>query len=92
VRFDTPQSVIIETNDLGPIAPDVFWILAGDGTSGCTIPQGATGDSQLLELLGTLPGFDNGQFIAAMGSTSCATFLFWRRVAGVESRSSATTE
>ena len=91
VRFDSLRAVIIETNDLGPLVPDVFWILAGEGTSGCYIPQGATGDSQLLELLQTLPGFDNGQFITAMGSTSCQKFLVWQREAGVESQSSSAT-
>ena len=40
--------------------PDVFWILAGTSTSsGCVIPQGATGDSALLERLQKLPGFDD---------------------------------
>jgi hypothetical protein len=83
VRFDSLRAVVVETNDLGPFTADVFWILVGEGTSGCYIPQGATGDAQLLELLQTLPGFDNEQFIASMGSTSCQKFLVWQRDAGV---------
>jgi hypothetical protein len=90
VRFDSLRAVIVETNDLGPFTADVFWILAGEGTSGCYIPQGATGDAQLLELLQTLPGFDNEQFIASMGSTSCQKFLIWQGEAGVESQSPST--
>ncbi len=82
VRLDELRAVIVETNDEGPFAADVFWILVGEGTSGCLIPQGATGDAQLLELLQTLPGFDHARFIDAMGSTSCQKFLVWQREDG----------
>lgn len=67
----------IETNSLGPFAPDVFWVLRADGRF-CTVPQGATGDGELLEQLEKLPGFDNGKFIDAVASTSDATFKIWR--------------
>ena len=50
------QKVEVVTTGDGPVAPDVFWVLHGtDG--GCAVPQGATGDSQLLERLQALPGF-----------------------------------
>ena len=49
------QKVEVVTTGDGPFAPDVFWVLHGtDG--GCAVPQGATGDRQLLERLQALPG------------------------------------
>ena len=72
------QKVEVVTTSDGPFAPDVFWVLHGaDG--GCAIPQGATGDSQLLKRLQTLPGFDNQAFIEAMSSTEDRRFLCWQR-------------
>jgi hypothetical protein len=81
VAWDDLQAVVVETNDLGPFLPDVFWVLAGRN-GGCVVPQGATGGDRLLEMLQALPGFDNEQFIAAMGSTSNQTFVCWRRAGG----------
>ena len=72
------QKVEIVTTGDGPFAPDVFWVLHGtDG--GCAVPQGATGDSQLLERLQALPGFDNQAFIEAMSFTSGARFFCWQK-------------
>jgi hypothetical protein len=78
VGWDVLQKVEVVTTGDGPFAPDVFWVLHGrDG--GCAIPQGATGDRQMLERLQALPGFDNNAVIAAMSSTSDRRFLCWER-------------
>jgi hypothetical protein len=74
------QTVEVITTGDGPFAPDVFWVLHGAG-SGCAVPQGATGESTLLERLQALPGFDNNALIAAMSSTSERRFLCWQRTA-----------
>lgn len=80
VAWDDLQAVIIETNDSGPWGVDVWWLLVGrDGSSGCAIPQGASGDAALLSALQELAGFDNTQFIAAMSCTENRRFLCWRR-------------
>jgi hypothetical protein len=80
VRWADLQKVEVVTTGDGPFAPDVFWVLHGtDG--GCAVPQGATGDSQLLARLQALPGFDNNAFIEAMSSTSDRRFLCWQRTA-----------
>jgi len=72
------QKVEVFTTSDGPYAPDVFWLL--DGTEGgCAIPQGATGESQLLERLWALQGFDMGAFIKAMTCVSDKRFLCWQR-------------
>jgi hypothetical protein len=80
VAWNDLQAVIIHTTAAGPALPDVFWILAGTSrSSGCVIPQGATGDSALLERLQKLPGFDNEAFIRSMSSTDEQKFLCWQR-------------
>lgn len=76
VSWDDLQKVEILTTEDGPFAPDRFWILHGT-QSCCVIPQGATGDAELLAQLQVLPDFDNGAVIEAMGSTSNATFVYW---------------
>ncbi len=78
ILWDELTGFDIETNSLGPFAPDVFWILHGD-SRGCVIPQGATGDGALLERLQQLPDFDNGKFMNAMASTTEAIFEIWRK-------------
>jgi len=72
------QKVEVVTTGDGPFAPDVVWVLHGTD-AGCAVPQGATGDSQLLERLQALPGFDNHALIEAMSSTTDRRFLCWRR-------------
>ena len=82
VAWDDLDSVIVETNDTGPWGMDVWWLLLGvNGASGCSIPQGATGDQALLRKLQALPGFDNEQFIAAMSCADNQRFLCWTRPA-----------
>jgi len=78
VAWDDLQAVIVHTTADGPALPDVFWILAGT-SSGCIIPHGATGDSELLQRLQQLPGFDNEEFIRSMSSTDDQKFLCWQR-------------
>jgi hypothetical protein len=79
VGWNDLQKVEIVTTGGGPLAPDVFWVLHGTN-GGCAVPQGATGDKELLERLQALLGFDNQAFIKAMSSTSDRRFLCWQRV------------
>lgn len=80
VGWSDLQKVEVVTTGDGPFAPDVFWVLYGT-SGGCAVPQGATGDKELLERLQALPGFDNQAFIEAMSSTSDRRFLCWQRAA-----------
>jgi hypothetical protein len=83
VRWDDLIEVTILTTDEGPWLEDVFWLLVGaDGKGGCAVPQGAKGADKLLEELQKLPGFDNRAFIDAMGSTSNARFVCWKKDKG----------
>jgi len=78
VRWDELQAVLLETNDQGPFAMDVYWILIGD-QGGCVIPQGAIGEQELLRRLQMLDGFDSHAVIQAMLSTDNQRFLCWER-------------
>lgn len=81
VRWDDLERIDILTNSDGPFAPDCFWLLMGPGTTGCCIPQGATGDVELLARMQELPGFNNQVFMEAMGSHQEAIFTCWQRPA-----------
>lgn len=72
------RKVEIVTTSEGPLVPDVFWVLHGS-RSGCAVPQGATGDQELLARLQALPGFDNNAVIAAMTCASDRRFLCWQK-------------
>jgi hypothetical protein len=81
VAWDDLQRVEIVTTDHGPFLPDVFWVLHGS-EAGCVVPQGATGDRELLERLQQLPGFRNEAVIEAMPSTENRRFLCWEKRGG----------
>jgi hypothetical protein len=78
VRWDELQEVGIVTTDQGPFVDDVFFVLLGE-TGGCAVPSDAKGMKELLARLQQLPGFDNEAVIKAMGSTTNAKFVCWRR-------------
>jgi hypothetical protein len=78
IRWSALQEVSIVTTDEGPFADDVFWVLSGS-EGGCAVPSSALGAGDLLVRLQRLPGFDNEEVVRAMGSTSNAKFLCWRR-------------
>lgn len=78
IAWDDLQSVMIVTTDTGPFVTDVFWVLEGSSST-CAIPQGATGEDELLGRLQELPGFDSRAVTAAMCSTNNAEFRCWHR-------------
>ena len=79
VRWDELVEITIMTTGDGPFSGDLVWILSGAPTSGCTVPGDADGIEELLVRLQQLPSFDNEAVVSAMGSTSLAHFLCWRR-------------
>ena len=71
-----------ETNDSGPWGIDFWWLLCGPGDQQpCAFPQGATGETGIIEYLSALPGFDHRAMIDAMGSTANRSFTLWRKPA-----------
>lgn len=78
LAWEDLESVEIVTTDAGPFATDVFWVLNGS-SAGCVIPQGATGERQLLERLQELPGFDHQAVTRAMAESGNNRIVCWRR-------------
>lgn len=78
VALNELSSVAVLTNDLGPFFTDVWWGLEFNEKK-LMIPQGATGETELLEYLQKLEGFDNEALIHAMVSCENAVFICWER-------------
>jgi hypothetical protein len=78
IAKDRIGAILIETNDSGPRGSDFWWLLLGpDKALACAFPQGATGESEAMDWLMALPGFDHAKMIEASGSTSDAFFPVW---------------
>lgn len=87
IRWDDVEEIRIITTDGGPYSEDVFFALVDDQKKGCLIPHDAAVHYKLLERLQSrFDGLDNEGVIGAMGSTSNANFLIWRRPQGVTGR------
>lgn len=78
--FEELDLIHITTNDRGPFAADVWWVMedAGEIILGA-FPQGAVGEQAIIDWMMALPGFDHQKMIDAMGSTDNARFVVWRR-------------
>ena len=72
--------VEVHTNDTGPSGTDVWFVLGGDHGY-LSVPQGATGDDELVRRLQALPGFDDAALIEAMTCTDNRVFRCWTRAA-----------
>ena len=78
VEWAELSSVCIRTTSQGPVADDIFWVLEGVNGS-CVVPSETPGIQQLIDRLGTLPGFDWGAMIKAMCCADDAVFPCWKR-------------
>jgi hypothetical protein len=78
VTWEELREVAIVTTGEGPFADDVYWVLSASD-AGCAVPSGADGMNELLPRLQALQGFDNQVVVEAMGSTSDAKFVCWKR-------------
>ncbi len=71
--------VLIETNNSGPWGTDLWWrIFSKNGI--LSIPNGATGESEMLENFQRFPNFNNSQLIKAMSSIENAEFIVWENI------------
>jgi hypothetical protein len=77
VAWSDLKSIQMETNDRGPMEPDVFWILR-DSKSSCRFPTGAAGERDLHDKLFNLPNFNLKLFMEeAATSTQNRIFDLW---------------
>jgi hypothetical protein len=80
IGWERLEQVSIVTNDRGPFADDVFWVLT-DGETTIVITNDLPAIAALNERVCALPGARADQIVAAMGSTENATFAIWQREA-----------
>jgi hypothetical protein len=79
IQFSDLNSIVIETNDRGPMEPDVWWQLIGESGARCVFPLGAAGEDAVLDRVLKLPEFDHMTFAEAMTSTQIRQFQCWQR-------------
>lgn len=79
MALDALILVEILTTEDGPKSDDVFWHLRDSLGQDTLIPAGARGTEAMLDVLGTLPGFDHVAVVRAMGSTGPGQFAIWSR-------------
>lgn len=78
IPWDELEGVAIETNDEGPFANDVMWLL-GTRNGVVPFPNGATGINEILTPFQELPDFDNEAVVKAMTSVEKRVFVAWDR-------------
>jgi hypothetical protein len=90
VSWDALSEVEIVTNDLGPGAEDMLFVLHGSDNRGAVVPGALALKHRLLEeLQRRLPGLDNRAVVEASGSTMNARFRVWQRSRSEATRGSA---
>ncbi|TDT74060.1 hypothetical protein BDE40_2845 [Litoreibacter halocynthiae] len=79
VSINDLARVTILTDDRGPFAEDVHWLLEENGGSRLLIPNSAEGAAQLYDALAPLKGVDFEAAIRAMGSSTPDSFVIWAK-------------
>jgi hypothetical protein len=75
MRWDEITRVLVETNDGGPCACDVWWVLESEEERVLEFPLGALGEDDVLNRLKRFDGFE----VKGMNSTANARFLCWNK-------------
>ena len=78
IQLSDIQGIVIRTDDSGPAGSDVLWFIS-DGSSLISFPMGARGEAKVLDTLQKIEGFDNVEFIKAMGSVDNKLFYILNR-------------
>lgn len=77
--WDQLGVVAVRTTDEGPFIEDVYFVFQNHHEEPLlAVPQCADGTQTLVEAIQQLPGFDDENFIRAMGSTVDAWFECWK--------------
>lgn len=78
LKWNDVLEILIETNDQGPIADDVFFVLATRDVE-IKIPQTDSNAEELFMRLQGFEGFDNQTFIDSMSSSENKRFVCWKK-------------
>jgi hypothetical protein len=72
------REVTMLTTADGPLMPDLFLVLIGDG-DGCLIPQGAQGYDELYDIVSKYEGFNFDNVLLASVCTEEKLFPLWKK-------------
>ena len=80
IRWEDVDEIRIITTGDGPYGEDVFFALVDNLQRGCMITNEAAVEHELVKQLhARFEGIDDAAIVTAMGSTSDASFLIWKR-------------
>ena len=80
VRWDEIDRIQVLTTDEGPVVCDVFLVLQNSMTQkGVMLPQDREETKEVFEKVQQWPGFDNKNFVRAMGSAENQWFDVWKK-------------
>jgi len=69
------KKIVIETNDSGPWGTDLWWKVFSIQEEPMIIPNGATGESEMIEKFEKIEGFSNDALAKAMSCVLNAEFI-----------------
>jgi hypothetical protein len=78
INWSEIEKIKIITNDSGPWGMDFWWILIGKNKV-ISIPQGATGESEIGTKFSQLNKFNHEELLKAVQSTKNAEYLCWEK-------------
>ncbi len=76
IAWNAIQKIVIETDDSGPLATDMFWVLSLPDRK-VRIPSGSRGENKFMDHIQSWPGFDNEAVIQAAVCTDAREFTCW---------------
>jgi hypothetical protein len=79
ILWSTLREIALYTTAEGPMLPDLFLVLIGDG-DGCLIPQGAKGYDEVYDIVSKYEGFDFENVIQASMCTEEKFFPLWKKI------------
>ncbi len=78
VLWNDLLQIVVETTDEGPWLEDMYYIFYTTSEP-LVVPSESRGVSELVSKIAGLPGFDQAQYFAAVGSTDNKQFLVWKK-------------
>lgn len=78
IKWDEILEILVETNDQGPFADDVFFVLVTRDVE-IKIPHSDSNAEELFMRLQNFEGFDDEVFIEAISSAENKRFVCWKK-------------
>ncbi|EBA02010.1 hypothetical protein RB2150_10469 [Rhodobacterales bacterium HTCC2150] len=72
-------AIEIQTNSLGPLSNDLFWVFKSIGQHPQSIPGNAVGAEKIYDMLASFNNVDFDKAVAAAQTTETGTFQIWKK-------------